>query len=71
MTNTIQDTLINFGFSTLEANYLALGHTLETEDEFQYKQYKVESHFNGFTLVEATLEKGVKNALWSFTEYEY
>lgn len=65
------DTLINFGFTPLEADYLALGHTLELEDEFQHKQYKVESNFGGFTLIEATLEKGVKNALWSYTEYEY
>ena len=71
MMKTMQANLIDFGFSTLEANYLALGHTLETEDEFHYTDYKVESHFDGFTLVEATLEKGVENALWSFTEYEY
>ena len=72
MTNTMLDTLINFGFTTLEANYLALGHTLETEDEFHHKHYKVDSHFDeGFTLVEASLEKGVKGALWSYTEYEY
>lgn len=63
--------LINFGFSTLEADYLALGHTLELEDEFQHKHYRVDTNFNGFTLVEATLQKGVQNALWSFTEYEY
>ena len=71
MTNTMQANLINFGFSTLEANYLALGHTLETEDEFSFKDYRLDTSFGGFTLVEATLEKGVKNALWSYTEYEY
>ena len=71
MTNTMQANLINFGFSTLEANYLALGHTLETEDEFSFKHYRLDTSFEGFTLVEATLQKGVKNALWSFTEYEY
>ncbi len=71
MKKTMHDYLIDFGFSALEADYLALGHTLETEDEFQHKQYKVESHFNGFTLVEATLQKGIKNALWSFTEYKF
>ena len=71
MKNNMLDTLINFGFTTLEADYLALGHTLELEDEFQHKHYKVESNFEGFTLVEATLEKGVKNALWNYTAYEY
>ena len=72
MMKTMTNTLVDFGFSTLEASYLALGHTLETEDEFSFKQYKVDSHFDeGFTLIEASLEKGVKNALWSFTEYEY
>lgn len=69
---TMTNTLIDFGFSTLEASYLALGHMLETEDEFSFKQYKVDSHFDeGFTLIEATLQKGVKGALWNYTEYEY
>ena len=71
MKNNMLDTLINFGFTTLEADYLALGHTLETEDDFSFTDYKVESHFNGFIIIKATLEKGVKNALWSFTVYEY
>lgn len=71
MTNTIQDTLINFGFTSLEADYLSLGHTLELEDEFHYTDYRVESHFGGFTLIKATLAKGTKGAIWSFTEYEY
>ena len=72
MKNTMTNTLIDFGFSTLEASYLALGHMLETEDEFSFKQYKVDSHFDeGFTLIEATLEKGVKGAIWNYTEYEY
>ena len=72
MKKTMKEQLLDFGFTTLETNYLLLGHMLEAEDEFSYKQYKVDSHFDeGFTLVEATLEKGVKNALWSYTEYEY
>ena len=72
MKKTMTSILVDFGFSTLEASYLALGHMLETEDEFSFKQYKVDSNFyEGFTLVEATLQKGVKGALWSFTEYEY
>lgn len=71
MRKTMQEQLVNFGFSTLEANYLALGHTLETETDTHFVDYRLDSHFDGFTLVEATLEKGVKNALWSFTEYEY
>ena len=72
MKNNMLDTLINFGFTILEASYLALGHRLDTEDEFSFMQYKVDSHFDdGFTLIEATLEKGVKGALWNYTEYEY
>lgn len=71
MRKTMQEQLVNFGFSTPEANYLALGHTLETETDTHFVDYRLDSHFDGFTLVEATLEKGVKNALWSFTEYEY
>ena len=71
MTNNIKDNLINFGFSTLEANYLALGHTLETETDSHYVDYRLDCNFDGFTLVEASLAKGVKNALWSYTEYEY
>ena len=57
MKNNMLDTLINFGFTALEANYLALGHILETEDEYNFTDYKVESHFDGFTLIKATLEK--------------
>ena len=69
---TMTSALLDFGFSTLEASYLALGHMLETEDEFSFKQYKVDSHFDeGFTLIEATLEKGTKGAIWNYTEYEY
>ena len=68
---TMQEQLVNLGFSTLEANYLALGHTLESEDDWYFTDYRVTSNFSGFTLVMATLEKGVKNALWSFNEYEY
>ena len=71
MKNNMLDTLINFGFTTLEADYLALGHVLETEDDFSFTDYKVESHFNGFTIIKATLAKGVKGALWNYTEYEY
>lgn len=71
MTNTMQANLINFGFSTLEANYLALGHTLETEDDWYYTNYRVDTNFDGFTIIKATLAKGVKGALWNYTEYEY
>ena len=71
MMKNMQEQLLDFGFTTLEANYLALGHTLETEDEFHYTDYKVEPHFEGFTLIKATLEKGTKGAIWNYTEYEY
>ena len=71
MMKTMQEQLLDFGFTTLEANYLALGHILETEDEFHYTDYKVEPHFEGFTLIKATLEKGTKGAIWNYTEYEY
>ena len=71
MTNNMLDTLINFGFTTLEADYLALGHTLELEDDWHYTDYRVDTNFDGFTIIKATLEKGVKGALWNYTEYEY
>ena len=71
MMKTMQEQLLDFGFTTLEANYLALGHILETEDEFHYTDYKVEPHFEGFTLIKATLEKGTKGAIWNYTAYEY
>lgn len=71
MKNNMLDTLINFGFTTLEADYLALGHTLETEDEFHYTDYRLDIHFEGFTVIKATLEKGTKGAIWNYTEYEY
>ena len=71
MKNNMLDTLINFGFTTLEADYLLLGHTLETESDSHFIDYRLASHFDGFTLIEATLQKGVKNALWSYTAYEY
>ncbi len=61
----------NHNFSNLEADYLLLGHTLETEDEYNFTDYKVESNFEGFTIIKATLQKGVKGALWNYTEYEY
>jgi hypothetical protein len=61
----------NHNFSNLEADYLLLGHTLETESDSHFVDYRLDINFGGFTLVEASLEKGVKNALWSFTEYEY
>ena len=61
----------NHNFSNLEADYLLLGHTLETESDSHFIDYRLDSHFDGFTLVEASLEKGVKNALWAFNEYEY
>lgn len=61
----------NHNFSSLEADYLLLGHTLETESDSHFVDYRLDSNFEGFTLVEATLQKGVKNALWSYTEYEY
>ena len=61
----------NHNFSNLEADYLLLGHTLETESDSHFIDYRLDSHFDGSTLIEATLQKGVKNALWSYTEYEY
>ena len=61
----------NHNFSNLEADYLLLGHTLETESDSHFIDYRLDSHFEGFTLVEATLQKGVKNAIWSYTEHDY
>lgn len=66
--NILED---NHNFTSLEANHLLLGHTLETETDTHFVDYRLVNHFNGFTLVEATLEKGVKNALWSYTEHDY
>ena len=61
----------NFGFTSLEADYLLLGHTLETESDSHFVDYRLDSNFGGFTLIKASLAKGVKNALWSYTVYEY
>ena len=68
---TMTSALLDFGFTTLEADYLALGHVLETEDDYHYTDYRVDTNFDGFTIIKATLAKGVKGALWSFTEYDY
>ena len=61
----------NHNFSNLEADYLLLGHTLETESDRHFIDYRLDSHFDGFTLIKATLEKGTKGAIWGYTEYEY
>ena len=71
MMKTMQEQLLDFGFTSLEADYLLLGHTLETESYSHFTDYRLDSHFDGFTIIKATLAKGVKGALWSFTEYEY
>ena len=68
---TMTSALLDFGFTTLEADYLALGHVLETEDDWHYTDYRVDTNLDGFTIIKATLAKGVKGALWSFTEYDY
>jgi len=65
-----KDKLMNLGyFTSLEANYLLLGHTLAQETEHFHRTYRFDVSFEGSTLVIGSKEKGVKNALWEYTEH--